>query len=100
LGLLVTRHVHRGQVTTLEALSEALYGHKRSSRGVGTMMKAWAAHDARGCVHRVLNDDGSVLGDASQRERLEKEGITFDKDGRADLDQHQAQLPPYAKSVA
>jgi alkylated DNA nucleotide flippase Atl1 len=96
---MVTRHVHRGQVTTLEALSEALYGHKRSSRGVATMMKAWASNDARSCAHRVLNDDGTVLGDEVQRERLIKEGVTFDEEGKVVLAQHSAQLPPF-KSVA
>lgn len=94
---MVTRHVHRGHVTTYGDLSEAFHGHTRASRSIGTMIKAWAAQDPRNCSHRVVNDDGTLPEADLHHERLEKEGVTFDDEGKVLLAKHKVTLPPHTK---
>ena len=99
MALLITKHVPRGRVTTYGDLSEAFYGHSRGAKAIGGMMKTWAARDQRNRSHRVINDDGSLVDGDLHRERLLKEGVTFDKEGRVVLDKQRAELPPFKKST-
>jgi alkylated DNA nucleotide flippase Atl1 len=99
IGLMITRHVHRGQVTTYSDLSEALNGHGRGARAIGTMIKTWATNDARNCSHRVVNDDGT-LPIVDVHERLLKEGVAFDAEGKVILEKHRASLPAYGSEAS
>lgn len=66
-----------------------MLGDPRKAREVG-----WALHVCPDDVpaHRVVNRLGEVSGDAhrtaadSRRARLEREGVTFDANGRIELD--------------
>ncbi|HEX7671402.1 MAG TPA: MGMT family protein [Polyangiaceae bacterium] len=98
VALLITKHVPRGKVTTYGALSEAFYGHGRGSKAIGAMMKTWAAQDPRNWSHRVINDDGSLPDVDLSRERLLKEGVAFDEEGKVVLEKQQAELPPFKKA--
>jgi len=96
IALLITKNVPRGHVTTYGDLSASVYGHGRGAKAIGTMVKSWAAQDARNWSHRVVNDDGTPADDL-HRERLLKERVAFDPEGRVVLDQHRVQLPPFEK---
>ena len=85
----VARLVRPGEWTSYGDISAAVHGSPRAARAVG---RAAATSDDFPNAHRVLRSDGSIArgtgpcanGVLSVRERLEREGIAFDKGGRAD----------------
>lgn len=70
-----------------------MLGKPRSSRVVGWAMQK-APSDRRLPCHRVVAKDGSLApgyafgGQHIQRERLEKENITFDANGKIQMRKH------------
>lgn len=85
----VARLVRRGEWTSYGDISAAVHGSPGSARAVG---RAAATYDDFPNAHRVLRADGSVArgtgscsrGPLTVRERLEREGISFDRGGRAE----------------
>ncbi|MDR2634700.1 MAG: MGMT family protein [Clostridiales bacterium] len=88
----VVRGIPRGQVLSYGQIA-ALAGKPRAARGVG-----WALHvnpdpEHIPC-HRAVYKDGGLCkgfafgGEDEQRARLEAEGVTFNDDGRIDMQKH------------
>jgi methylated-DNA-protein-cysteine methyltransferase-like protein len=90
--------VPSGRVITYGAIARVL-GDPRKAREVGWAMAAAPLHGAPLPAHRVINARGELSGGAAfggyhvQRARLEAEGVTFEPDGRVDLDRY-LWLPP------
>ena len=85
----VSAQVPRGRVTTYAEVSRWAKGHSGAARAVGTMLKAWAAHDKDSVTHRVIKADGTTVparpGQPSQATLLKREGVPFSANGRVDL---------------
>ncbi|HEY5001280.1 MAG TPA: MGMT family protein [Candidatus Cryosericum sp.] len=81
--------VPRGRVTTYGAIARAL-GSPGAARTVGWAMRATPAGLGVAC-HRVVNARGELSpedvfgGPDIQRSVLEREGVTFDAQGRVDM---------------
>ena len=71
--------IRRGHLSTYKKIGQQVYGHDRAAQTVGNVifdeMKGW---------HRVVKSDRSLSTGApqSQRARLEREGISFDPNGK------------------
>lgn len=86
------RRVPQGKVVTYGQIAKKL--GRKDSRKVG-----WALHSnpdgTKTPCHRVVNRQGRLApnfgfgGGEEQRLRLEKEGVSFTKDGRVDLTKYQ-----------
>jgi methylated-DNA-protein-cysteine methyltransferase-like protein len=87
----LVRKVPRGKVVTYGQVA-AMLGHPRAARAVGQALRLLPPN-LLGVVpwQRVLNASGGishrgdVLRSDRQRERLEAEGVRFDRSGRVDL---------------
>ena len=81
--------IPRGKVATYGQIAACL-GNKKLARAVGNILHRNPKPAEYPC-HRVVNSKGQVAthyafgGAAIQRQRLEEEGIIFEKDGRIDL---------------
>ena len=81
--------IPRGKVATYGQIAACL-GNKKLARAVGNILHRNPKPAEYPC-HRVVNSTGQVAthyafgGAAIQRQRLEEEGIIFEKDGRIDL---------------
>lgn len=68
-------------------------GSPKASRAVGNILHKNPFFGVVPC-HRVVHSDGALAepfafgGAGVQREMLEKEGVTFTKDGRVDMKKH------------
>jgi methylated-DNA-protein-cysteine methyltransferase-like protein len=86
----IVRRIPRGRIATYGQVA-ALAGLGGHARQVGYAMHSLDA-SSRVPWHRVLNAQGRVSarsepgGDRVQRAMLEREGVRFDANGRADLD--------------
>ena len=89
----VVAQIPKGQVLSYGQVA-TLAGRPRASRIVGCAM-----HRSPGGTlpcHRVVFKDGSLCpgfafgGEGAQRKLLEKEGVTFTKDGKVNLKKHSA----------
>lgn len=82
----LVRRIPRGKVTTYGALSRAIAG-RLTPVGVGWAIRA--APDGAIPWQRVVNASGGISTDREhpglQREMLESEGVTFERDGTIDL---------------
>jgi methylated-DNA-protein-cysteine methyltransferase-like protein len=84
--------VPRGKVTTYGAIARAL-GSPGAARTVGWAMRAAPAGSRLPC-YRVVNATGDLSpqdvfgGPGVQRLLLESEGVTFDTQGRVDMQRH------------
>jgi len=83
----LVRKIPRGRVTTYGSIARAL-GVPRGARAVG-----WAMRACGGGIpwHRVVNAEGRIAlrrtgGHATQRSRLEREGVRFDREGKIDFE--------------
>lgn len=85
----VVKRIPEGKVATYGQVA-ALSGNRRWSRVVGYALHKNPDPSVIPC-HRVVNREGRVSesfvfgGGRIQRQRLEKEGVVFEKDGRIDL---------------
>ncbi len=85
----IVADIPRGRVVTYGQIA-AYLGHPRAARTVGWAMAA-APRERRLPCHRVVNAEGGLAPDAvfggagRQRARLEREGITFRRNGCIDL---------------
>ena len=85
----IARLIRPGEWTSYGDISAAVHGSSRAARAVG---RTAATSDEFPNAHRVLRSDGSISrgtgpcasGVLTARERLEREGIAFDRRGRAD----------------
>ena len=85
----VARAIRRGEWTSYGDIAAAIHGTPRAARAVG---RTTATSDDFPNAHRVLRADGSIAAGsgacadrgAPVRERLEKEGVAFDRRGRAE----------------
>lgn len=85
--------VHRGEVTTYGDLSERVFGHRNGGTAIGQMLAKWAADEPEpNLSHRVVDDEGAVPPVGVHRERLEKERVPFDENGRVVLSRCRASL--------
>ena len=81
--------VPAGKVTTYGRIAAHL-GNRHLARAVGNALHNNPDPATIAC-HRVVSSQGNVAehyafgGAAAQRERLEQEGIVFERDGRIDL---------------
>ncbi len=88
----VAARIPRGKVTTYGAIARAL-GSPGAARTVGWAMRATPSGLRLPC-HRVVNAVGELSpedvfgGPGVQRSLLESEGVTFDKQGRIDMERH------------
>ncbi len=88
----IVARIPAGKVATYGQIA-ALLGEPRGSRTVGWAMQKAPAHLNLPC-HRVVNKIGDlapdyVFGGAEhQRELLENEGVTFQSDGRINMEKH------------
>ena len=88
----VAATIPRGRVTTYGAIARAL-GQPGAARTVGWAMRAAPAGSSLPC-HRVVNATGALSpgdafgGDGIQRSLLEREGVTFDAQGRVNVKRH------------
>jgi len=91
----LVRQVPQGKVVTYGQIAKKL--GTKDSRKVGWALHANPDGEKRPC-HRVVNKAGRLApnfafsGEEEQRLRLEKEGVTFTKDGLVDLKKHQSQF--------
>jgi methylated-DNA-protein-cysteine methyltransferase-like protein len=98
----IVARIPEGKVVTYGQLAICL-GSPRAARTVGWAMKS-APADVNLPCHRVVNRLGNmspdhVFGGADvQRSRLEREGVTFDTEGRVDLDKHLWDIGPESVS--
>ncbi len=98
----IVARIPKGKVVTYGQLAICL-GNPRAARTVGWAMKG-APPELRLPCHRVVNRLGKmapdhVFGGADvQRSRLEDEGVTFDTEGRVDLDKHLWSVGPESVS--
>ncbi len=84
----VARALRAGEWTSYGDIAAAVHGTRRAARAVG---RTAATSDDFPNAHRVLRADGSIAAGSGPcanrgvpvRERLEAEGITFDRTGRA-----------------
>lgn len=86
------RKIPKGKVTTYGQIARML-GQPKKAKIVG-----WALHKnpyfGEVPCHRVVNRNGEISsgfafgGMTVQKEMLEAEGITFDEDGKVDLDKY------------
>lgn len=85
----LVKTIPKGKVVTYGEIAEYL-GNKNLARVVGNILHSNPDPDRIPC-HRVVNAKGKVAenfafgGAKGQREKLEKEGIIFEKNGRVDL---------------
>jgi len=88
----VVKRIPEGRVATYGQVA-FLAGNHRMARVVGYALHANPDPSTIPC-HRVVNREGKVSesfvfgGGAVQRQRLEAEGIVFEKDGRVDLEKY------------
>jgi methylated-DNA-protein-cysteine methyltransferase-like protein len=89
----VVRMIPCGQVATYGQVAE-IVSHRGAARTVGWALNA--LHRGTDVPwHRVINARGAISmrnrsqAAQAQRQRLEKEGISFDSQGRIDLDTYQ-----------
>jgi methylated-DNA-protein-cysteine methyltransferase-like protein len=88
----IVARIPSGKVATYGQIA-AMLGNPRSARVVGWAMKAAPSELHLPC-HRVVNKTGTlspyyVFGDTIvQKTLLEKEGITFNADGKIDIKKH------------
>jgi len=84
----IVKRVPRGRVVTYGAISQMIEG-RLTPVGVGWAIRA-ASDDLP--WHRVVNGKGTVSTDKEhpglQRAMLEAEGVTFDREGRIDLERY------------
>lgn len=87
----LVEQIPEGKVMTYGRIA-ALLGHPRGARLVG-----WAMHSVPGGrsipCHRVVNRTGvlaptHIFGEGEQRRLLEREGVTFTKNGCIDMKKH------------
>ena len=83
------KRIPRGKVATYGQIAEYL-GNKNLARLVGNILHNNPDPENIPC-HRVVNAKGEVAehfafgGSSGQREKMEKEGIVFEENGRVDL---------------
>lgn len=88
----VVRHIPKGKVATYGMIA-SIIGSVRLARAVGYALHANPDNKLTPC-HRVVFRDGSLSpafvfgGEQVQRTLLEKEGITFDENGKVNLEKH------------
>lgn len=81
--------IPQGRVATYGEVAR-MAGSSRASRAVGNILHKNPFFGVVPC-HRVVHADGALAepfafgGAGVQREMLEKEGVTFTKDGRVDM---------------
>lgn len=86
----IVREIPKGYVATYGQIA-FLAGKPRAARAVGWALRCCPFPEVP--CHRVINAQGILSpsevfgGDGIQRERLEKEGVLFLKNGRVDLNQ-------------
>lgn len=86
------KKIPKGKVATYGQIADDL-GNKKLARVVGNVLHDNPDPPNIPC-HRVVNAKGEVAmhfafgGAKGQREKLEKEGIVFGKDGRVDLQKY------------
>lgn len=84
--------IPRGSVVTYGEIAR-MAGSPRASRAVGNILHKNPFFGVVPC-HRVVHSDGALAepfafgGAGVQRKMLEKEGVTFTKDGRVDMKKH------------
>lgn len=84
--------IPRGMVATYGEVAR-MAGSPRASRAVGNILHKNPFFGVVPC-HRVVHADGALAapfafgGERVQREMLEKEGVTFTKDGKVDMKKH------------
>ncbi|MBB6449177.1 methylated-DNA-protein-cysteine methyltransferase-like protein [Geomicrobium halophilum] len=86
----IVRQIPKGSVATYGLIAHWL-GSQRASRAVG-----WALRAAPSGIpaHRVVKKDGTLAhagvfgGEDFQRGWLEKEGVTFDQEGKVNMEHH------------
>ena len=89
----VVRRIPKGRVSTYGAVAGAL-GARSVARHVGWALAAISEKDADVPWHRVINAKGTISarGDlhraSLQQRRLEEEGVSFDAQGRIDLERY------------
>lgn len=89
---MVVKNIPKGKVATYGQVAR-LAGNSRWARVVGYALHANPDPENIPC-HRVVTREGKVSGAfvfggaEIQRERLENEGIVFEKDGRVDLEKY------------
>lgn len=92
----IVSQIPKGKVATYGQIA-AILGEPRGARTVGWAMRSAPAHLNLPC-HRVVNKSGALApdyafgGTKNQRTMLENEGVTFQSDGRIDLERHLWQL--------
>lgn len=85
----IVRHIPKGKVATYGMIA-SIIGNVRLSRAVGYALHANPDNSRTPC-HRVVFRDGSLAlgfafgGAHVQREMLEEEGVTFNKNGKVDM---------------
>ncbi len=98
----IVARIPRGKVVTYGQLAIYL-GSPRAARTVGWAMGSAPPELGLPC-HRVVDRAGGmapdhVFGGATiQRSLLESEGVTFDAEGRIDLDEHLWAIGPHSVS--
>ena len=84
--------IPRGKVVTYGEVAR-MAGSARASRAVGNILHKNPFFGVVPC-HRVVHADGALAepfafgGAGVQQEMLEKEGVTFTKDGKVDMKKH------------
>lgn len=84
--------IPRGKVVTYGEVAR-MAGSTRASRAVGNILHKNPFFGVVPC-HRVVHADGALAepfafgGAGVQREMLEKEGVTFTKDGKVNMKKH------------
>ena len=88
----IVRHIPKGKVATYGMIA-SIIGSVRLSRAVGYALHSNPDNSRTPC-HRVVFRDGSLAsgfvfgGERIQREMLENEGVTFDENGKVNLEKH------------
>lgn len=88
----VVEQIPQGKVVTYGEVA-SMAGSPRASRAIGNILHNNPFFGVVPC-HRVVHADGALAapfafgGERVQREMLEKEGITFTKDGKVDMKKH------------
>lgn len=88
----IVRHIPKGKVATYGMIA-SIIDSVRLSRAVGYALHSNPNNSLTPC-HRVVFRDGSLAsgfvfgGERIQREMLENEGVTFDENGKVNLEKH------------
>lgn len=86
------KRIPRGKVVSYTEIAR-MAGSPRASRAVGNILHKNPFFGVVPC-HRVVHADGTLAapfafgGEKVQREMLEKEGVTFTKEGKVDMKKH------------